>query len=151
MSQENVQVVRLAYDVAFAQRSVEDVRHAFAEDYVFHSRREWPGRPLYTMDEMPQLWADLDDIFSEFTLVREDFAGIGDEYVIVTLRQGGRLRGSDVQLETTLFHVWKVRNGKPQETWVFGTREEAFAKAAGTRKRGARRLARANFRCNVGD
>lgn len=126
MCRENLDAVRRAYDVAFAQRSVEEVRHLYAEGYVFHTRREWPGRALYGMDEMPQLWADLDDIFSEYTLVADDFAAVGDDYVLVTLRQGGRVRGTDARIESTVFHLWDVRNGKPRETWVFGTREEAL-------------------------
>ena len=129
MSQTNVQVVRLAYDVAFARRGIEDVRHAVAEGYVFHNRPEWPGR--YTVDEMPQLWADVDATFSEYTLIPEDFASVGDEYVVVTLTQGARMRGSEAHLETTIFHVWRVQNGKLRETWAFGTRDAAYEAAGG--------------------
>lgn len=133
VSQDNVELVRLAYDVGFAQRSVENLRYAFAEDYVFHNRPEWPGRALYRNDEMPQLWADLDDTFIEFTLVPEDFAPVGDEYVVVTLRQAARMRDSEAYVETTTFHVWNVRNGKARETWAFSIRDEAF-EAAGVRQ-----------------
>ena len=125
MSQENVDLVRLAYDVAFAQRSIEGVRHAFPEDYVFHTRAEWPGRRLYRMNEMTQLWADLDDIFSEYSLVPEEFATVGDDYVVVTIKVGFRMRGSDARIEQRVFHVWNVRDGKPRETRAFGNRDEA--------------------------
>jgi hypothetical protein len=132
MSRENVDTVRLAYEVAYAQRSVDDVRDAFAEDYVFHSRPEFPGRLSYRADDMPQLWADLDETYTEFSLVPEDFAPVGD-YVVVTLRQSARLRASDARIESTIYHVWHVQNGVPQETWGYSTREEAL-EAVGLRE-----------------
>jgi hypothetical protein len=133
MSQENLEVVRLAYDVAYSQRSVEGFRHVAAENYAYHVRAEWPGRALYSLDEMPQLWADINNTFSEFSLVAEDFAVLGDEYVLVTIRQSFRMRGSDRRIESTAFHLWNVRDGKARETWVYGTREEALA-AVGLRE-----------------
>ena len=123
---ENVEAVRLAYDVAYAQRSVEDVRETVAEDYVFHTRPEFPGRALYRADEMTDLWADLDNTFSEFDLVPEDFAPVGRDYVVVSDRQSARMRGSDARVEWTICHVWNLRAGEPEETWAYSTREEAL-------------------------
>ncbi len=122
---ENEEVVRLAYEVAYVRRSVEDIRDRFAEDFTWHNRPEFPGRPLYRIDEMPELWADLDDTFSEYSLIPEDFTSVGD-YVIVTVQTSARLRGSDARIEGTLYHVWHVLDGKPRETRVYGDRREAL-------------------------
>src|SRR3954447_26182352 len=45
MSQENVETVRRAYEVAYAERSVEGVMDVVAENFVWHQRAEWPGLP----------------------------------------------------------------------------------------------------------
>jgi hypothetical protein len=128
MSQENVEMVRVAYDVAYAERSVEGVRDRFAESFVWHSRPEWPGKATYGVDEMPELWADLDDTFSEFELVPVEFEEVADGYVLVTVKQSASLRDSDERVETTIWHLWRV-DGMPQEGWVFGDRSEALQAA----------------------
>jgi ketosteroid isomerase-like protein len=125
MSEENVQTVRRLYEVAYAQRSVENVRDAVDEGFVWHQRPEWPGRSQYRADDMPQLLADLDDTYAEFSLVPEDFAPVG-EYVVVTARTSARLQASEARIDGTLFHVWHLRDGKAQEAWTYGTRAEAL-------------------------
>jgi ketosteroid isomerase-like protein len=125
MSQENVQTVRRLYEVAYAQRSVENVRDAVDESFVWHQRPEWPGRSQYRADDMPQLWAELDDTYAEFSLVPEDFAPVG-EYVVVTARTSARMRASEARIDSTLFHVWHLRGGRAREAWTYGTRAEAL-------------------------
>lgn len=132
MSHENVEAVRLAYEVAYAERSVENVRDAFDENFVWHARPEFPGRSEYRADDMPRLWADLDDTYSDFSLVPEDFAAIGD-YVVVTVGLSARMRGSDTRLESTVYHVWDVGGGKPREAWAYTHRAEAL-EAVGRRE-----------------
>ncbi|MDQ4040660.1 MAG: ester cyclase [Actinomycetota bacterium] len=132
MSRENVEAVRLAYEVAYVERSVEKVRDAYDEDYVFYTRPEWPGRNAYRTDEMPELWADVDQTYSDFSLAADDFEAIGD-YVVVTVKQSARLRGSDARIDDTIYHVWHVLNGRPRETRGYSGRDEAL-EAVGLRE-----------------
>ena len=125
MSQENVEAVRLAYEVAYVERSIENVRERFDENFVWHSRPDFPGRAEYRADEMSRLWAELDETYTEFSLVTEDFMPVG-AYVVATIRTGTRMRGSDARIDTTSYHVWHVPDGKPREAWSYGTREEAL-------------------------
>jgi ketosteroid isomerase-like protein len=125
MSRENVEIVRRAYEVAYVERSIESVRDAAAEDYAFHARTDFPGRALYRLEEVPQLWADLDATYSEYRLVPEEFTPVGDN-VLVTVSQSARLRGSDANVQSTIYHVWQVREGKVQATWAYGSRAEAL-------------------------
>src|SRR3954451_2685734 len=111
MSQENVEAVRRAYDVAFAERNVEKVLDEVDENFVWHQRPEWPGRSLYRIEDLPQLWADIDDTYADFRLVPEHFAPLG-EYVLVHVRTSARMRATDARVEGTLCHVWHVRDGK---------------------------------------
>jgi hypothetical protein len=78
---------------------------------------------------MTQIWADLDETYSEFRLVPEDYAAVGD-YVVVTIRQSARMRGSDARVESTIWHVWRITGGVVQEAWTFDSEEDAL-KAAG--------------------
>src|SRR5436190_8414545 len=132
MSQENVEAIRRAYDAGYAERSVEKVLDAVDESFVWHQRAEWPGRPLYRIEDMPELWADLDDTYTEFSLVPADFAPFG-EYVVVTVRLSARMRASDARIEGTHYHVWHFRDGKANEAWNYSTRAEAL-EAGGLRE-----------------
>lgn len=123
MSQDNVETVRLAYEVAFPERSVENVRDAVDKNFVWHQRPEWPGRSLYRLEDLPQLWEDLDDTYTEF--LPEVFAPIG-EYVVVTVRISARMRASDARIVGTLYHVWHMREGKALEAWTYSTRAQAL-------------------------
>jgi hypothetical protein len=125
MSQENVETVRRLYEVAYAQRSVENARDAVDESFVWHQRPEWPGRSQYRIDDLPQLWKDPDDTYAEFHLVPEDFAPVG-EYVLVTVRTNVRLQTSDARIDSSLCHVWHLRDGKAREAWTYRTRAEAL-------------------------
>ena len=129
MSQENIEIARAAYDVAFAQRNVEGVLDRFSDDFTWQQRAEFPGRTTYGRMDMPQLWAELDDTYSELSMVPVEFVDAG-EYVIVTVETSARLRGSDARIETTIWHVWQMRDGLAVEGRACGTRREA-AEAAG--------------------
>ena len=131
MSQENVELIQRAYREGYAARSVESLRHRFAEDFRFHMRPGWPGRAEYGLNEMTDIWADLDDTYIEYDLSPEDFVASGD-CVLVRLRQSARVRGSDARVEATIWHVWQVRDGTVQEARTFDTEADA-RDAAGLR------------------
>ena len=132
MSEENVEIVRFAYREGYERRTIETLRDMVADDFCFHMRPGWPGRPLYRFDEMPQAWADLDNTYTEYSLVPERFAAVED-YVLVTLRQSARMRGSDARVESTIWHVWRLGNGKALEAWTFDDEQDAL-EAVGLRE-----------------
>lgn len=125
----NEALIRRAYDEGYANRTVESLRGSVADDFQFHMRAGWPGRPTYGFDEMTQAWADLDDTFTEFQLAPTGFVSAG-EFVIATLRQSARMRGSEARIEATIWHVWRVVDGLVREAWVFDEHDDAL-RAAG--------------------
>src|SRR4051794_40889419 len=131
MSAKNVEMVRLAYDIAWPQRSVDGFQDRFADDFTWRQRPEWPGRSAYGRDEMDALWADLDETFAEYTLTAMDYADAGD-YVVVTVRTSACLRAIHDVVEGTVWHVWRVDDGLVAEACVYGTRQEALEAAGMT-------------------
>jgi ketosteroid isomerase-like protein len=128
MSQENIELVRPAYDVAWPQRSVDGLRDRFADDFTWTQRPEWPGRSVYRRDDMPELWADLDETYSEYRLAAVDYADAG-EYVVVTVNLSAHLRASNDRIEGTVFHVWRIQDGLVAEACVYSTRRDALEAA----------------------
>ena len=79
---------------------------------------------------MTALWADLDMTFADHSLVPTHYEAIGT-YVLVTLRQTARLRGSNQELNETIYQLWLLTEGMVQETWTYTQRAEAL-EAAGS-------------------
>lgn len=123
-------MVRLAYEEGHARRTVDvpSVEERTSPDYRFHSRPEWPGQSVYSLEELPALWADLDATFTDHSLVPTDYEDLGP-YVLVTIHQTARLRGSETEIDQTLYHLWLVIEGKIQETRAFAERAEALKSA----------------------
>ena len=132
MSQENVDLVRRLYEESYRTRNIESTRDSVSEEFRFHTRPEWPGRAVYGRDEMPEVWADLDETFSEYSLVPQEFEHLGD-YVLVTLNVSASFRQGEIRLEEALYHLWKVREGKAIEAWTYGEKDEAL-EAVGLRE-----------------
>src|SRR3954462_5256002 len=121
MSLENVELVREGYRLIYDGRSGGGFEGWFAEDFRWHQRPEFPGRRAYRVDELPDLWADLDETFAEFSASPEVFEEAGD-YVIVAVRTTSRLRDSVTRVEAMIYHVWHVRDGVAQEAWAYTDR-----------------------------
>jgi ketosteroid isomerase-like protein len=109
---------------------VEGVRDLFADDYKWHQRREWPGRAVYRRDELPELWAELDETYSQFELKPLEFAAVGD-CVLVKVRTSARMRATADRIEAVIWHVWRFANGLVTETRVFSDYDEALDNARG--------------------
>ena len=131
MSQENVEIVRFAYEEGHARRTVDvpGLDELVSPDYRFHARPDWPGQSVYRLDEMTALWADLDATFANHSLVPTHYEDMG-AYVLVTLQQTARLRGSDKKINDTIYQLWLLREGKVQETWTFTEKADALKAAA---------------------
>ena len=128
MSEENVEVVRWVYEKGFAQRTVDvpGSEDRMTSDYRFHTRPDFPGPPFYNLDQMVELWADLDSTFIDYSLTPESYEPVGPAHVLVTMSQTTRLRGSDQQIVETLYMLWHLIDGKAHETWTSTDREQAL-------------------------
>ena len=127
MSEENVELVRWVYEKSHARRTVDvpGREDRVAVDYRFHTRPDFPGPPAYRLDQMVDLWADLDATYIDYSLVPEGYEPIGPAHVLVTLLETARLRGSDQQIVQHLYMLWRVKEGRVQETWTSTDREQA--------------------------
>jgi ketosteroid isomerase-like protein len=130
MSKENVEIVRAVYEEGYAKRTVDlpSLRALLSPDYRFHTRPGWPGQAVYRLDEMTTLWADLDATLTDHSLVPTHYEAIGT-YVLVTLQQTARLRGSNQELNETIYQLWLLTEGTIQETWTYTQRAEALEAA----------------------
>ena len=100
MSQENVEIVRGAYD-AFAAGGVEMTKAFFAPDCVHYPFPEWVGQSKYRGSEgLGRLLAEWTDNFDDFRFEVGEIRQAGDS-VLMLGETVGRIKGSGVPDSTT--------------------------------------------------
>ena len=133
MSQENVEVVRRAFD-AFNRGDPKGMVADFAQNFEYVTTGTIPGaRGSYGG---PEAWTGFAGwIWSEFEGPRVEIRELiesGDQVLAaVTLR--GRGKQSGVETTWDLWHLWTVQDGKVVHGQGFVSREEAL-EAAGLRE-----------------
>ena len=115
MSQENVELVRRAFEASRGSDQREEDPEAILEfldpGVVWEVRSDLPDAETYTGHEgMRRLFATFREVLDETWYRPMDFIDAGDR-VVVPLRWGGRGRASGVEI------------AEPEETWVFTLRD----------------------------
>jgi ketosteroid isomerase-like protein len=133
MSQENVEIVRAAFD-AFSRNDMEGVLQLCDESIVVSQPPEVPGIApqqhghrgvLEAFEIWPEQWDDF-----RIEILRITDAG---DYVVVTARTGGRGKQSGVEVEMDFAFAFTVRNEKILEMKIFIQEDQAL-EAAGLRE-----------------
>jgi ketosteroid isomerase-like protein len=138
MSEENVEVVRRAYDVwnAFmrGELSSETVLNA-ADPRV---EAQWHGVD-WKMPDFPQqvrsaprvveVWEQVRSAMADVTREPLEFIAVPDDRVLVPTRMTARGRESGIPVEEDFFQLWTVRDGNVRKVESFRRRADALEAA----------------------
>ena len=128
MSQENVAIVRRAFD-ACTGGDLDTVFALCAEDIVITQAAEVPGVSpqqrghdgvLEAFGAWPEQWDD-------FEIEIQRIVADPGEHVVVATQQSGRGKQSGVRVEAEFTFVFTVRDGKIAEWRIFVAEGEALA------------------------
>jgi len=126
MSQENVELARRGYE-AFTTGDPAGVVGFLDAEIEVHDFAEMPDAAVYHGPEgFLAIIANTLEEFDDFRLEAEEFSAPDDEHVLVLVRQGGRGKESGADVEARVVHLWRIRDGKAVELWLYGSREEAL-------------------------
>jgi ketosteroid isomerase-like protein len=133
MSQENVEIVRQAYE-AFNLRDLDALAELAEPDWVMDwSRSIGPQRGVYQGRAGVEAWiAAISEAFESFEILPLEHVGAGDRIVVPT-RVKGRGRGSGVVVDAEGVTLWELERGKVARLTLYGTRREAL-EAAGLKE-----------------
>src|SRR5262245_57228027 len=134
MSQENVEVVRRAWEYEMFGRGGEGAVAYFASDFVMNPVEEEPSFGRAAIRENFQRFASAWD---DLQVSAEEFIDAGDR-VFVAAHFRGRGRASGITVETRLYEVYTLRDRKVVRVDEFTDRAEAL-EAAGLRERTTKR------------
>ena len=125
MSRENVEIVRRIYEGINARR--EFPPEWFAPDCVTDWTDVAPeGELLRGVEATNTALAPYFATFEDFHVVAEEIVHADRERVIVAIRDGGRLRGSDTEISSRYFDVWTFHDGKVVRLSAHTDRTRAF-------------------------
>ena len=128
MSRENVEVVRRIFD-AYVAGDLEKALDDADPDIVWNAADE---APQHGLDEVVAYMARWEREWENLVTVPEEFIDAGDR-VLVTVHFSGRGRGSGIEVDTRLYEVYGLREGKIVRMDEFTDRAEAL-EAAGLRE-----------------
>jgi ketosteroid isomerase-like protein len=127
MSQENVEVVRGLFE-SYA-RGDTDPEQYLAADVVWNPADESPQTGLDDALAYIERW---ESEWEDLNTIPEEFIDAG-ESVFTTVHFSGRGRGSGIEVDTRLYEVWTLREGKVVRMDEFTDRAEAL-EAVGLRE-----------------
>jgi ketosteroid isomerase-like protein len=117
MSHENVEIVR-----RFMLTDIDEALTYAAAGIVWNPVEE---SPTQGHDEVRASLARWKGEWDDYQLLAEEFVDVGDR-VVVTVRLGGRGRGSGVEIGARFYDVYTLRDGKIVRMDQFAERSEAF-------------------------
>jgi ketosteroid isomerase-like protein len=117
MSQQNVEIVH-----SFLTAPVDEALAYADPGIVWNPVEELPAQGHDAVRTSLAHWkAEWDD----YTLAAEEFVDMG-ERVLVTVRLGGRGRGSGVEIDARFYDVYTLRDGRIVRMDQFSDRSEAL-------------------------
>ena len=128
MSQENIELAKKGY-AAIGRRDFDAVLDFLDPDIESHNPPEVPEAGVHRGHEaVVRDWAQMDELFDDFSMEVEQFVEAGDE-LVVFLRYRARARGSAAVIEAQMAHVLTIRDGKAIRVRQFLSREAALEAA----------------------
>jgi ketosteroid isomerase-like protein len=130
MSQENVKIVRRAYE-AFNRAGLDALLEHFHPDLEYDVTAgigPYAGM-YYGRAAVRNFLADYLESWEYMRMEPEDFIEVGEDQVVVPLRLHMRGKGSGVEVEAQTTNVWTMRDGQAVRMAVYNDKAEALAAA----------------------
>jgi ketosteroid isomerase-like protein len=133
MSQENVEIVRRAYE-AFNLVDLDALAELAEADVVMDwSRSIGPQRGVYRGLAGVEAWiAAISEAFASFEILPLEYIGAGDR-IVVPARVKGQGRGSGIVVDAEGVTLWELERGRVVRLTLYETKKEAL-EAAGLRE-----------------
>jgi ketosteroid isomerase-like protein len=129
MSQENVEIVRLAVD-ATNRRDLATLDAIWSDEAEFHSTfAASEGRVFRGRQGIREYFETLGDAFDDMRIEIKEITDVGDDRLVVELRVSGRGKGSGVNVEQHNGQVWTILDGKVTRIDSYMNSTDAFEAA----------------------
>ena len=132
MSERNVETVRRVYEGVNARLEVP--RELFDPEYEFDNTELWPDiAGVLGFDAAQETMREYWVTFEAYRVEIDELVHADEGRVVVAVRDGGRMRGTDAEVWNRFFHVWTLRDGRIVRLSVHTDRSRSL-EAAGLRE-----------------
>jgi ketosteroid isomerase-like protein len=131
MSDDNVEVVRVAYD-AFAREGLDRFMEHFTDDVEYHvlaGANDLIHGPCHGKEAVRTWLQDWVDMFDGFWMELVELIDAGGLTVFTAERYGGRARLSGVETDSPNWTLFTIRDGKIASGREYDTRQQALEAA----------------------
>jgi ketosteroid isomerase-like protein len=128
MSEENVEKVRRVYEGVTARMEVP--RELFDPDYEFDNTELWPDlSDVLAFDAAQEAMREYWKTFEAYRVEIAEVIYADEGRVVVVVRDGGRMRGTDTEVWNRFVHSWTLRDGMIVRLSVHTDRDRALEAA----------------------
>ena len=117
MSQDNVEIVRNAYD-GFRGGDLDAVLDLLDSEVELRDDPRLGDESYHGHQGFVSFLREWLESWESFRIEPQDYVDAGNQ-VVAVVRQFGRGKGSGLELDVTVAHVWVLRNGKIVELNVY--------------------------------
>ena len=127
MSQENVEVVKVAYEV-FAREGLDPFMEYFTDDVSYRTMEGAPDDrgPIHGKDGVRAWLQDWIDMFDGWWMELVELIDVGGGTVFTAERYGGRARLSGLEIDSPNWTVFTIRDGKIARAHEYEARQQAL-------------------------
>jgi ketosteroid isomerase-like protein len=123
--EEDVERLRRGY-AAFNEGGLEAILDWLAPEIEVSDRQSVPDRTTHVgLVGIVALFESNLEVFDQMNFEPEEFIDVGEQ-ILVVLRQRVRGRGSGVEVEGRVAHLWTMRDGTPVNLKIFGDKKKAL-------------------------
>jgi ketosteroid isomerase-like protein len=111
VSEKNVETIRRVYERVNTRK--ETPRELFDPDYEFDNTELWPDIDgVLDFDAAQRAMREYWETFDGYRVEIEEVLHADEGRVVLAVRDGGRVRGTDAEVWNRFFHVWTLRDGR---------------------------------------
>jgi ketosteroid isomerase-like protein len=125
MNSDDVERLRRGY-AAFNEGGVDAVINWLAPEIEVSDRQSGPDRETrHGIAGIVQLFVSNMEAFDRLQFEPEEFIDAG-EHILVVLRQRAHGRGSGIEVEGRVVHLWTMHAGRPIRLKIYGEKKQAL-------------------------
>jgi ketosteroid isomerase-like protein len=129
MSRQNVELIQITYrrvnEGGFS--AIADVIHP---DFEFDSPQGIEASQAHDKAGLREWFAKMDEIWEVLRFEPEEVVDIDATRVMAVVRTSGRARGSGIEIDQQLTHLWTILDGKATAIATFDTKQQALEAAS---------------------
>jgi ketosteroid isomerase-like protein len=128
MSQENVDLTRERYQQV-SERGFAAIADVLAPEFTMDSPQGVEASQAHDKAGLQRWFEKMDEIWEGLTFDPTEISALDAERVIAVVHTSGRARGSGIEIDQYLTHLWTLRSGKVVRFETYATKREALEAA----------------------